>query len=135
MSKKMGIIFICLIAISGVIEFSFKQSAIAHIIARVILLIFGLLTAAVSNPTKEFEVVKHAVLPGSYPWNQENVPIEIKTKRVVIPFWTLYIGSAGHLPYSEQEQLKTDPPVEITLIPYGCTTLRITEFPVVQYKK
>ncbi|MCX6222843.1 MAG: hypothetical protein NTZ69_17895 [Bacteroidia bacterium] len=42
MSKKMGIIFICLIAISGVIEFSFKQSAIAHIIARVILLIFGI---------------------------------------------------------------------------------------------
>ncbi|MCX6222846.1 MAG: glycoside hydrolase family 127 protein [Bacteroidia bacterium] len=96
---------------------------------------FGLLTAAIANPGKEFEVVKRAVSPGSYPWNQENAPIEIKTKGVVIPFWTLYNGSAGPLPYSEQDQLKTDPPVEITLIPYGCTTLRITEFPVARIKE
>ncbi len=95
---------------------------------------YGLLTTAISNPTKEFEVVKRTVSPESYPWNQENTPIELKTKGVVIPFWTLYNGSAGPLPYSEQNQLKADPPVEITLIPYGCTTLRITEFPVVRIK-
>jgi len=40
MSKKMGIIFMCLIAISGVIMFSFKQSAIAQIIARAIPLVY-----------------------------------------------------------------------------------------------
>jgi len=96
---------------------------------------FGLLTSSLSNPGKNFVVVKRDVQAGSYPWNQENSPIEIKTKGVVIPFWTIYNGSAGPVPYSEQDQLKTDPPQEITLIPYGCTTLRITEFPVVNYNK
>jgi len=95
---------------------------------------FGLIAASVKNPEKDFEVVKRVVPKDSYPWNPENTPVEIKTKGVIIPFWTLYNGSAGPLPYSEQYQLKTDPPQEITLIPYGCTTLRITEFPVVQVK-
>ncbi len=95
---------------------------------------YGLLTSSVKNPEKEFEVVKRVVAKDSYPWNPENAPVEIKTKGVIIPFWTLYNGSAGPLPYSEQYQLKTEPPVDITLIPYGCTTLRITEFPVVQLK-
>jgi len=95
---------------------------------------FGLPSLSLKNPEKEFEVVKRNVAKDSYPWNQENAPIELRTKGVIIPFWTLYNGSAGPLPYSEQYQLKTDPPVEITLIPYGCTTLRITEFPVVRIK-
>jgi hypothetical protein len=71
---------------------------------------------------------------GSYPWNPENAPVEIRTKGVQIPFWTLYNGSAGPLPYSPQYQLKTDAPEAITLLPYGCTTLRISEFPVVVVK-
>ena len=95
---------------------------------------YGLLTSSLKNPEKGFDVVKRSVSKDRYPWNQENAPVEIRTKGVVIPFWTLYNGSAGPLPYSEQYQLKTDPPVEITLIPYGCTTLRITEFPVVQLR-
>jgi DUF1680 family protein len=95
---------------------------------------YGLIASAIKDPVKEFEVVKRTVPKDSYPWNQENAPVEIKTKGVIIPFWTLYNGSAGPLPYSDQYQIKTDPLVEITLIPYGCTTLRITEFPVVQLK-
>lgn len=94
---------------------------------------YGLLTSALKHPEQEFELVRHP-MKDSYPWNLENAPVELKTKGVVIPFWTLYGGSAGPLPYSEQYQLKTDPPVTISLIPYGCTTLRITEFPVVQAK-
>ena len=96
---------------------------------------FGLLSYAVRNPEKEFEVVKRSVPKGSYPWNPENAPLEIRAKGVVLPFWTLYNGSAGPLPFSEQYQIKTDDPQEITLIPYGCSTLRITEFPVVQARK
>jgi len=95
---------------------------------------YGLPALSIKNPEKEFAVVKRSVPKDSYLWNQENAPVEIRTKGVTIPFWTLYNGSAGPLPYSEQYQLKTDPPVEITLIPYGCTTLRITEFPVVRIK-
>jgi hypothetical protein len=95
---------------------------------------YGLLASSIKDPAKEFEVVRRSVPKGSYPWNQENAPVEIRTKGVIIPSWTIYNGSAGPLPYSEQYQLKTDPPVEITLLPYGCTTLRVTEFPVVQFK-
>lgn len=76
----------------------------------------------------EFQVVRKSVK--GYPWNVENAPIEIKAKGKRIDDWKLYNGSAGPLPYSEQYQITTGPDEDITLIPYGCTTLRITEFPV-----
>jgi hypothetical protein len=65
-----------------------------------------------------------------YPWNLENAPIEIHTKGKRMPEWKMYNGSAGPLPYSVQYQAETLPEEDIVLIPYGCTTLRITEFPI-----
>lgn len=71
-----------------------------------------------------------------YPWNLENAPLEIKINAKKMHEWKEYNGSAGPLPYSVNTfwGTKGEGPYgeaeEVTLIPYGCSTLRITEFPV-----
>ena len=77
-----------------------------------------------------FQVVKKEVT--GYPWNLDNAPVEIHAKARRLPFWTLYNDVAGPLPASGQLPVLTGDEEPIVLIPYGCTTLRITEFPVLQ---
>lgn len=79
----------------------------------------------------EFKVVKKQP-DGAYPWNLENAPIEIHTNARKLPGWTLYNGSAGPLPFSPQPREEAGELEDIVLVPYGCTTLRITEFPLVK---
>jgi len=65
---------------------------------------------------------------GTYPWNLENAPVEMKVRGLKIKEWTLS-NCAPYFPafwgnYHSEGEIE-----EITLVPYGCTTLRISEFP------
>jgi hypothetical protein len=51
---------------------------------------------------------------------------------VQLPYWQLYSGMAGPIPWSPQGQEDDWVVEDITLVPYGCTTLRITAFPTVR---
>jgi hypothetical protein len=69
----------------------------------------------------------------AYPWTLADAPLQIKTKGRRIPSWQLYNEMAGPIPYSIIYQLEVEKQDEdITLVPYGCTRLRISQFPVIE---
>ena len=63
------------------------------------------------------------------PWNLDNAPIELEVPGVRIPYWTIYNNSAGPVPLCPVEKPANAKLETIKLIPYGCTTMRISGFP------
>ena len=94
---------------------------------------YGLLDADLKDMEKRYKVVKHDF--SGNPWHRNQgrnkAPVEIRVNAKLIPEWTLYGAVAGPLPHGPSRHLINEPTEQITLVPYGCTTLRITEFPVV----
>lgn len=82
-----------------------------------------------NNIENEFIVEKTGV-ENIYPWTPKSAPITIKTKGLRIPNWTLYNGSTGPISFFTQMGKDVADSEDIELIPYGCSTLRITIFPV-----
>lgn len=92
---------------------------------------YGLPNAVISKPAENFVVTVDAEkLKGNYFWNLENAPITITTKGKEVKEWGLYNEMAG--PMMNNLTISNAPEETITLIPYGCTTLRISEFPVLR---
>ena len=66
---------------------------------------------------------------GSSPFSVEGAPVVAQVKGRRLPGWTIEKGAAAPPPKSP---VKSEAVVQkLTLIPYGCTDLRITEFPTV----
>lgn len=94
---------------------------------------FGLLEKIVKDPSSNLNVSVGKVAD-NFVWNQANAPITITARAKQIPGWKVIDGVA-HQPVTERggiykgETSKEE--VAITLIPYGCTKLRVVAFPVV----
>ena len=71
--------------------------------------------------------------PSIYPWNVESAPLVIKAKVHEMTKWKPYNGSTGPINFQTRSGWGDDMAYEesvVELIPYGCTTLRLTLFPV-----
>ena len=92
---------------------------------------YGLLNASDANFADGF-TVRTTGKVSNFPWTMDNAPIEIITKGKRIPSWKVYNDMAGPIPYSLTYGQETGKQAEtIVLVPYGCTRLRISQFPVV----
>ncbi len=94
---------------------------------------YGLIEQHLQDMETHFQITRNPT--DQYPWNLDNAPVTIKATAVKMDNWQLYNGMPGPLPWSPRRQSKEDWEfVAIELIPYGCTTLRITEFPTVWFE-
>jgi len=77
------------------------------------------------HPERSVEFVEKSVGPA--PFSPDGAPVAIKVKGRRVASWGLEKGAAAPPPSSP---VTSDVPLEdLTLIPYGCTDLRLTEFP------
>jgi hypothetical protein len=83
-----------------------------------------------SDPDSNVSFEEHKV--GNCPFSPDGAPITAKIKGKKLPGWQIENGWAGETPLSPVTS--DEPEEELILIPYGCTNIRITEFPKLEGK-
>jgi hypothetical protein len=95
---------------------------------------YGLLKQVIDDPSANLKVTQRPV-GEKFVWNIQNAPIEITAPARKIPNWKVVDGVA-HQPVTDRTGIykgEVSNEVEkITLVPYGCTKVRIVAFPVVK---
>ncbi|RMG19744.1 MAG: hypothetical protein D6730_21015, partial [Bacteroidetes bacterium] len=93
---------------------------------------YALIENYLQQPARHFQLQRQAM--NDYPWTLEAAPLRITTRAVKLPHWKLYNGMPGPLPWSPPRlQLQGWQLQTVELVPYGCTSLRISEFPTVWF--
>jgi len=91
---------------------------------------YALPEKALENLEANFKIVEQSDV-ASRPWSLNTAPTTITTQAVRLPDWKTYNDMAGPVPWSPQERPPESELETITLVPFGCTTLRISGFPTV----
>lgn len=81
--------------------------------------------------SEQFEITRKPWPADNFPFTQDAVPVSIKTKGKIIPYWTIdKYGLCDVLPQSPVPVNTKEETIE--LVPMGAARLRISSFPVVQ---
>lgn len=81
-----------------------------------------------SNP--ETSVALATSSPGEVPFSPEDPPVELSVEGRRVPAWRLEDNWAGEIPHSPTCSNHSEE--ALTLVPYGSTNLRVTEFPLLE---
>jgi uncharacterized protein len=81
--------------------------------------------------TEQVRFIRRAV--GERPFSPEGAPLEARVWGRRLPGWGMDELNSADVPAGPQRS--EQPLEELTLIPYGCTNLRVTEFPVLEDKE
>lgn len=96
---------------------------------------FGLLEKAVNAPVQNFTVHRDKPVSNDFVWNLEHAPVSMTTSAKRIPAWQLVDDVAPQPVTTREGTYKGQTAAEeetITLVPYGCTKVRVVAFPVVR---